>query len=82
MANDNGKIKETLLEFVRSKTQSEDKAAITEQTLIIDGGLITSVDVLELIFLIESLGNIEIDATELEPDMLRSVDKIYRTFLE
>ncbi len=75
-------IKQALRDFVRSKSQNVDSATITDQTLIIEEGLISSVDVLELIFLIENLGGIEIDATELEPDMLQSIDSIYQAFLE
>lgn len=74
--------RQALRDFVRSKSQNGDAATITDQTLIIEEGLISSVDVLELIFLIEDLGGIEIDATELEPDMLQSIDSIYQEFFE
>lgn len=74
--------RQVLLDWIRSKAKSVDEVTITDQTLIIEEGLITSVDVLGLILLIEDLGRIEIDATELEPGMLESVDRICRTFLE
>ena len=74
--------RQVLLDWIRSKANSVDEATITDQTLIIEEGLITSVDVLELILMIEELGEIEIDATVLEPDMFESIDKICRTFLE
>ena len=82
MAIDDSTIRQTLRNFVRSKCRRGDAAAITDQTLIIEEGLISSVDVLELIFLIESLSEIEIDATELEPDMLQSIDSIHVAFFE
>lgn len=74
--------RQVLRDWIRSRAQSGAGAPITDQTLIIQEGLITSVDVLNLILLIEELGGIEIDATELTPDMLESIDKICRTFLE
>ena len=82
MPTDSSKTRQMLREWISSKVQSDDEVTITDKTLIIQDGLITSVDVLELILMIEQLGEIEIDATELEPNMLESVDKICRTFLE
>ena len=82
MALDNSKARQALRDWIFSKGKSVDEAAFTDQTLIIEEGLITSVDVLELFLLIEELGEIEIDATELEPDMLESIDMICQTFLE
>ena len=74
--------RQALRDWIHSRARSVDGASITDQTLMIEEGLITSVDVLELIMLIEELGQLEIDATELEPDMLGSIDKICRSFLE
>ena len=81
MTLDNSNVRLALREWIQSKAPSVDEAKITDQTLIIEEGLITSVDVLELFMLIEELGDIEIDATELEPHMLESIDKICQTFL-
>ncbi len=82
MTVNNSNIRQALREWIRGKAQSVDAATINDQTLIIEEGLITSVDVLELFMLIEELGQIEIDATEIQPDMLESIDKICQTFLE
>ncbi len=82
MPANNSDARQVLREWIRSKAPSVDEATFTDQTKIIEEGLITSVDVLELFLLIEELGEIEIDATELEPDMLESIDRICQTFLE
>jgi len=81
MTKINGNTKQVLRDWICSKARTVDGVSITDQTLIIEEGLITSVDVLELILLIEELGQIEIDATELEPEMLGSIDEICRSFL-
>jgi acyl carrier protein len=78
----NGNVRDALREWVRGKAKSENEIQITDETLLIGEGLITSVDVLELFMLIEELGGIEIDATELQPHMLESIDKICQTFFE
>ena len=82
MSANNSHKRQALRDYIHGKAQSVDQITLTDETLIIQEGLITSVDVLELILLIEELGEIEIDATELEPDTLESIDKICRTFLE
>jgi acyl carrier protein len=78
----NSEARQVLREWICSKARSVDESTITDQTLIIEDGLISSVDVLELFMLIEELGEIEIDATELEPGMLGSIDMICQTFLD
>jgi len=82
MPANNADARKALREWIRSKAPSVDETTFTDQTKIIEEGLITSVDVLELFLLIEELGEIEIDATELEPIMLESIDRICQTFLE
>ncbi len=82
MTVNNSSTRQALREWIRGKSQPVDGIVINDQTLIIEEGLITSVDVLELFLLIEELSGIEIDATELEPDMLESIDRICHTFLE
>lgn len=74
--------REALREWIRGKAKSKGDRVITDETLIIEDGLISSVDVLELFMLIEELGGTEVDATELQPHMLESIDKICRTFFE
>ena len=82
MSSNNSNARQVLRDWIQSKGNSADQGTITDQTLIIEQGLITSVDVLGLILLIEELGKMEIDATELKPYMLESIDKICQTFLE
>jgi acyl carrier protein len=82
MPANNSNARKAIREWIFRKAKSVEEATFTDQTLIIEEGLITSVDVLELFLLIEELGEIEIDATELEPDMLESIDRICQTFLE
>jgi len=81
MPVDNANARQLLREWIGSKAGSAEQAQITDQTLIIEAGLISSVDVLELLMLIEELGETEVDATELEPGMLESIDRICETFL-
>jgi acyl carrier protein len=78
----NSNARQVLRDWIRGKAKVGDDAIITDQTLIIRDGMISSVDVLGLILLIEELGEIEIDATVLEPNMLESIDKICGTFFE
>ena len=82
MSVNNTNARNAIREWIRGKAQSVDGATITDQSMIIEEGLISSVDVLELFLLIEELGGVQIDATVLKPHMLESIDRICQTFLE
>ena len=53
---------------------------LRDDTPILERGIITSVDAMELILLIESLCGAEIDVRRLDPGSLATVDSICRTF--
>lgn len=48
---------------------------------ILENGILTSLDVVELILFIENLrGGAEVSAEDLEPSAFRDIDSIYRSF--
>lgn len=55
-------------------------ASLRDDTPILEDGIITSMDVMELIFLLEELRGAEIDVEQLDPAALRSIDSMCRTF--
>jgi len=82
MQNNSIDPRKVLRDWIMSKGLSKDLTELSDETLIIKSGLITSVDVVDLIFIIEELGNIEIDVTELKPEMLESIEKICASFFD
>ena len=63
------------------------KASIGEDSLndssdFIGDGMLASVDVLELIFLIEELSGQEVDVSEVKPEQFGSINAVYSAFFE
>ena len=63
----------------QSKQQVEDHE-LTDDTPIIESGMLSSLDVVEFILYIESLLGDEIDLEDLEPEVFISTNTMYATF--
>ncbi len=63
----------------QSKQQVEDHE-LTDDTPIIESGLLSSLDVVEFVLYIESLLGDEIDLEDLEPEVFTSTNTMYATF--
>ncbi len=61
----------------RSKSGIE---TLDDQTPILDSGILSSLDVVELVLFIESLRGEEVDVDDIEPESLTTVDTLYETF--
>jgi acyl carrier protein len=53
---------------------------LTDQTPIIESGLLSSLDVAEFVLYIESLRGGEVDIDDIEPDVFNSIDRMWSTF--
>ena len=74
---------ETIRQALRDWTKANTKIAnssFNDQTMLIEEQLISSIEVLELIMLIEELSGKTIHATELKLGSLQNIDSIYSNF--
>ena len=53
---------------------------LSDDTPIMENGILSSLDVVELILFIERIRGDEVDTDALEPDSIRDVNAIYQTF--
>jgi len=53
---------------------------LTDETPIVESGLLSSLDIVEFVLYIESLTGKEIDAEELEPAAFTNTNAMYATF--
>ena len=53
---------------------------LRDDTPILETGIITSLDAMELILLLEDLRGAPIDVQQLDPAALRTIDSMYRAF--
>ena len=51
-----------------------------DETPILGGGLLSSLDVVELVLFIENLRGSEVDVDSIEPEALTSIDTLCSTF--
>ena len=53
---------------------------LTDETPIVESGLLSSLDIVEFVLYIESLRGDEIDAEDLDPEVFTSVNTMYEAF--
>lgn len=56
------------------------KGELTDDTPVLEQGILSSLDVVEFVLYIESLRGDELDAEAIEPDSFRSVDTMWTAF--
>ena len=61
----------------RAKEKPE---SLSDDTPIMENGILSSLDVVELILFIEHIRGDEVDTDSLEPESIRDVNAIYQTF--
>lgn len=71
---------EKLSVWILDRANVENRSAFNAQTKIIDDGLLTSLDVVELILFIEDLRGEEVDIESLEPASFANIDSLVETF--
>jgi acyl carrier protein len=69
-------------EFIISNFLFGDGALLQDDTSLIDGGIVDSTGILELIMFLEDTYNLKIDPEETIPDNLDSVNKVVRFLAE
>jgi len=75
-------IREKLRAWVLEHVESPPAGGITDDTPILEAGLLSSLQVVDFILYIESLRGDEIDLDSLEPEVLTNLDTIYGTFFK
>lgn len=74
-------VRQALRDWVIMKNGKITSAELTDQTLIVKERIISSVQVMDLIFLLEELRGKPIDVTKLKVGVFQNIDTIYENFL-
>jgi hypothetical protein len=72
-------IRQRLRQFVR-KSSDQDTSSFDDTTPLFSGGLLKSIQIMDLILLIEELGEREVDVEGLAPGSFRDIDTIMAGF--
>ena len=73
-------VRATLREWIVEANGSIAPVVLRDDTPILEERILTSVDVVELIVLIEELSGVPIDVERLDPSAFRDIDSIYGAF--
>ena len=76
-AETKAKLRAWIMNRAKKAVRSEE---ITDETPIVESGLLSSLDIVEFVLYIESLTGREIDAEELEPAAFTNTNTMYATF--
>jgi acyl carrier protein len=74
-------MREAIRSWISEHSRKAMSGELTDATPIIEEGILSSVQVPDLILFIEELRGRAVDINELKPGAFRSVDAIVRTFL-
>jgi len=78
--NPEQKIKETLKQWVLKKSQKISEHELTYQTHLLEGRIISSLHIMELILEVERIKGSRFNLKNLKPGVFNSIDSIYATF--
>ena len=73
-------IRAALRQWILTRAQAAPDRELRDDTPILEPGLLSSLDVVELILFIESLRGAEVEVELIEPEALAVVNTLYATF--
>ncbi|MCB9885704.1 MAG: acyl carrier protein [Planctomycetes bacterium] len=69
-----------LRDWIKNRSRQEGAGAITDDTAILEEGILSSLDIVELVLFIESLRGSDVDLESIDPEAFTSVNTIYTAF--
>lgn len=70
-----------LRRWILKRAQGKPVGDFSDQTALLETGVLSSLDVVELVLFLENLRGSEVDVDRIEPESLRSIDALYENFL-
>jgi len=73
-------IKQSLKQWIAKTSQTCDIDAMTDDTMILEQRIITSVQIMDFILYLESLTNKPVNIDQVQPGVFSSINSIYNAF--
>ncbi len=67
--------------WILERAQASSDQSLKNDTPVLEEGLLSSLDIVELILFIESLKGGEVDVEDIDPESFRDINTIYEAFL-
>ncbi|GAB4217234.1 MAG: hypothetical protein OHK0013_44520 [Sandaracinaceae bacterium] len=77
---DEATVRTRLKQWVRDHAKAPIPGELADDTPILERGILSSLDIVELVLFIESLRGDEVDPETIEPDTFRDIDSMVRGF--
>ena len=75
-------IRALLREWILERSNAAPDTELFDDTPILDSGLLSSLDVVELVLFIESLRGDEVDLEAIEPEAISNINSLYKAFFQ
>lgn len=75
-------IRETLRSWITERSRKSLPSPLLDDTALIEQGILSSVQVMDVILLIERMRNRPVEVDELKPGSFRDINSIVRTFFQ
>lgn len=69
-----------LRDWIKSRSRQEGAAKIDDDTAILEEGILSSLDIVEMVLFIESLRGSDVDLEAIDPAVFTSVNTIHAAF--
>jgi acyl carrier protein len=79
---DESTIRKNLKRWILEHSKAQVSADLTDDTPILEQGILSSLDIVEFVLYIESLRGEEVDTDAIEPEAFTSVDTLWSGFFE
>lgn len=73
-------IRAKLRDWIVKHSKAPAKANFSDDTKILEEGILSSLDIVEFVLYIESLRGEDIDTDDIEPSVFTSIDTLYSAF--
>ena len=79
---DESTIRKNLKRWILEHTKAQVSSDLTDDTPILEQGILSSLDIVEFVLYIESLRGEEVDTDAIEPEVFTSVETLWKGFFE
>jgi acyl carrier protein len=73
-------VRAKLRSWIAKHTKATGKSAFTDDTHILEEGILSSLDIVEFVLYIESLRGEDVDTDDIEPQVFTSINTLYTAF--
>lgn len=73
-------VRTKLRDWILKHAKAAPTSAFSDQTLLLEEGILSSLDIVEFVLFIESLRGEDVDVDDIEPEVFTSIDTLVAAF--